>query len=341
MNRSYAFLILTFSIPLIARAQITVTSEQLGLGEGGQRDYATHLSETVSVDGLIQFSGFRQWDFTEGPSDEMFRHVVMTKDESGVGHLFPGAELAERGQFDSADEPGWSFYRLPENGRELHGFFDEGINPAQPEVVFSNAVIDFPGTMNFEDEWSSSFSYDTALDLDELGIFDVKVDVSLDSVVDAYGTLTLPPFGDIPVLRINELTTQASTTTVEGMPVNLGFQYIRSYYWISDQLGIVAQITSEAATELPPEVFPTAARFMRLRSRTTEPSAPELNLEIVVAGGIVTLTWDSVEGVDSYEVYASPDMADGNWEKLATVSSTRFLDAVSGLRRYYKLGVGS
>ena len=340
MKRSYAILILALSIPPVAPAQITVTSEQLGLGEGGRRDYATHLSETVSVDGLIQFPGFREWDFTDGPSDEMYRNEVVTKAESGVGDLFPGAELAERGRFDSAEEPGWTLYRLLENGRELHGFFDEGSNPTKPEIVFSTAFVDFPGTMDFEDEWSSSFSYDTALDLSEIGIIDVKVDASVDSVVDAYGTLTLPQLGEIPVLRINELTTQTSTTTVAGMPVNLGLQYVRSYYWISDRLGIVAQITSEAATELPGEVFQTAARFMRLTSATIEPASPDLNLEIAVSGGIVTLTWDFAEGVDAYEVYASPDLSGGSWEKLATVSSARFLDTASSLQRYYKVEIG-
>ena len=110
------------------------------------------------------------------------------------------------------------------------------------------------------------------------------------------------------------------------------------YYWLSDELGIVAQIISEAATDEPGEIFQTASRFLRLSSGTRNPMSADLNLRITAAGGLVTLSWDEVEGADAYEVDASPDLAGGNWEKLGTVSSSTFLEAVTDERRYYKVG---
>jgi hypothetical protein len=172
-----------------------------------------------------------------------------------------------------------------------------------------------------------------------IGEADVKVTVSTESEIDGYGTLTLPNFGEIEVLRLNELTTNFSVATFAGMQVPLGEQYVRSFYWLSDELGIVAQITSEAATDEPGEIFQTASRFLRLSSGTRNPMSEDLNLRITAAGGLVTLSWDEVEGADAYDVYASPDLADGNWEKLGTVSSSTFLEVVADERRYYKVGI--
>lgn len=330
-------LLLLLGAPLSALAQVTVTSDQLGFGVGARRDYATHLSASVAVDGLIMPAGGpHHWDFSTGPSDDTFRHRVMAADDSGVDALFPIAELAEVAKFDSADGSGYTLFRLTAAGRELHGFYDAGSNPASPAVVFDPPFVDYPATMDFEDEWDSTSSYETVLDLPGLGVFDVAVDVTTHTQVDAYGTMSLPQHGQVEVLRINELSTFNSVADVDGIPVSLGSTFVRGYFWIARELGIVAQITSGAGTEVPGVEFPTASRILRLIARTPPGGDVPANLRIAVADGRVTLTWDA-QPECSYQVFSSTDLTADSWQLRATVPSGFFLDLVATESLFYRL----
>ncbi len=320
-----------------APGQVTVTSDQLGYEIGVEMVYLTHAADGADVTGHIGGEGGPQhWDFSEGPDDDRFRERAIHPADSGVAGPFPGASIARESTFDSTGGPAWSFYNLTEAGRELHGFHDAATSPASPAVVLTPPVVDFIATMQFGADWATQTSYPSKVDVPGFGTFDVVNNVTASIEVDAHGTAELPSLGTVEVIRLEEITTTSSVADVGGMPLTLADAFVRSYYWLSPAYGIVAQITSEASTELPEREFTAASRYLRLESRTDPEAVSVGPLQVQAIGGTLLLTWQA-SGAESFEVQVSEDMEQGSWQVRATVSEPRYIDLVTETALYYRV----
>ena len=318
-------------------AQTIVDVDDLKLTEGYSRSYETHIGDSIVADGLIgEIGGPQRWDFTTGPTGNRFDYEIVSPAESPAGELFAGANFVERLDRQLEEVTGWTYYRLGPAGRELHGFYDEVANANFPAVVFDQPIVDLPSQMEFLDEWSASGSFPTQLDVAGSTV-DMVVTVTINSVVDGFGTVVLPGLGEIEVLRVNELNSQTPIADIGGIPIQLERVYSRTYLWISKDYGIVAQLTSEAGTLIPPPDFPIAGRFIRLVECSAPDPVADLKFDIEIVNDVVVLTWQQLSGVSAYAIYSSGDLQVGNAELLGTTVDTRYLDSPDVERKYYWL----
>ncbi len=298
-------------------AQTTVLSTDLNLEVGNKRTYLTHRGDITVVSGLIKSAGGpNHWNFSVGVSDETYTYQILSASDSPFGSPFPDAGLTELLTVGSEQAAGaasgWTFFNLTPEGRELHGFHDLIANPTSPVIQFDAPVVDYPATMNYLDQWTGLTSYATSVDL--LGTqVPVDVNVTINSFVDSYGTMTLPTLGTVEVLRINELSLFDSTASIGVTPVPLGQSYARSYLWVSREYGLVAQITSEGGSQVPPSDFDVASRFLRLSEFIPAARGPVLRtIEHDPDSSAVTVSSTSVTGQD-YILEVSSDLID--WQE--------------------------
>ena len=330
---------------LTASAQITVELADLQMTSGVQRSFLTHQGNLTVVNGLIMGTGGPfQWDFSAGVDDETYHYEILPADQSPFSGPFAGAKLTELRTVDSDGRTGWTFFNLTPGGRELHGFHDPAGNPTNPVTQFDNPVVDYPATIDYLDSWSVPASYPTSIDIGDL-VVPVNVGVTITSFVDGYGTLTLPTLGTVDVLRINELSLFDSVADVVGTPVQLGQSFVRSYLWISEEYGLVAQIASEGGTQAPPAEFDVAVRYLRLSRFTPAPTPIRPIIRSVdydEEGTAVTITCTSVEGQNyilevsdnlrAWQSQGDPVQATG-----ATITFLNNLILFPSAERYYRV----
>ncbi len=335
-----SLLLLNVVLVLPLSAQITISAAELHFELGSTRTYLTHSSDPVFVEGVIGAPGGpQQWDFSASAFADLYTYEIGRADESTVGGPFPDAELAEKLTIDSTGSMSWTLFGLSEAGRTLHGFHDPVTNPPSPVVKFTTPIIDYPTPMSFGDEWGAVASFD----IEQLiggSLLPTALDSKITAKVDAFGTLVLPTLGTVEVIRINELNTTDSVIDIGGIPLALPTAYVRTYTWLSREYGIVAQMTSEAGTELVPDLFEFAARFIRLSDRIGPPEPGEEFRILTVAresADSVTIAWTSRVG-QTYTVETSDDLR--KWEVLSTDEESPYTD--SGIpadvtRRYYRV----
>jgi hypothetical protein len=65
---------------------------------------------------------------------------------------------------------------------------------------------------------------------------------------------------------------------------------------------------------------------------------PPENLLINVNGGIIYLSWDEVEGANSYEIYSSPDPYISDWGlPVAVVGYPEYSEFLTGVSMFYRV----
>lgn len=278
---------------LTASAQITIELDDLQLAPGTQRSYLTHQAGLAIVTGLIQgVGGPFHWDFSAGVDDEIYRYEILPTNESPFSDSFAGAELAEFLTVDSDGRTGWTFLNLTPRGRELHGFHDSSGPAVDPLTKFDTPLADLPASFTFLDQWSEQASYRQSFDIGEGLILPVDTEVTITSIVDAHGTLTLPTLGTVGVVRVNELSLIDSVVDADGTPIPLEQSFVRSYLWFSKEYGLVAQITFDSNDE-----FEVAKRFLRLSQFTPGLADPVIrSVKYDANASAVTIISSSVVG---------------------------------------------
>jgi hypothetical protein len=219
-------------------------------------------------DGFLAGGRDRHWDFTalDGLTSEV-RHIeYVGVDDGGIDgpSLFPGATFAARRTNPAGGRvDGWTYYSETDGGRLLHGAYLDAARPAEqldPAVVQRPPVLALPAPLSFGQEWTVRSSYELTLDV--LGPITTEQTETIESRVDAFGTVLLPGLGPHRCLRIHTLT---RTEAVAGGFLPLGTVYLRAYAWIAEGLGEVARVTSEPHSDivgpfgLPEEEFRRAS----------------------------------------------------------------------------------
>ena len=154
---------------LNTEAQITITLDDMFIEPGEYyRAYSNEppniLGEpnSVVVAGLMgNAGGGNYWDFSQGPTDDVYRYDYLPRENNIVWFDYPEATVAERAYRES--EPGdysWLLYDpVPGLGRKLFGFWKLDSQYVNPSNRFTNPVVDFPDEINFGDSWTNDIEY--------------------------------------------------------------------------------------------------------------------------------------------------------------------------------------
>ena len=126
--------------------------------------------------------------------------------------------------------------------------------------------------------------------------------------------------------------------------MNAGSAYIRNYYWLSKDMGIVAQITSTQDTAPIPDDFTAATaiwrQFENNHGASNETVEPVEDLEITFdpKGKRVLLSWKKAENTVEYLVQYSDNLRADSWRDLKKTSGNFALDDISSKKdRFYRI----
>lgn len=327
-----------------AQNPIVITSQDMFFKEGlYYRYHANDPANEVSVTGRLGSTGGPQsWNFVLGPTDVIHRFDYIKAEESEWADDFPGARLAEQKTNESTEALSWLFLDQVEGiGRRVYGFYDEAFAEDKPSTPFDSPIVDFPDPIRYEDTWVVNTSFRTTV-LEVPAI----INYTASATVDAYGIINLPGLGFDDCLRVNELTEWEIRVDLfaDGVFHTVGRQFVRNYYWLVQDNGIVAQITSRQEQAPPPDNFSVAAQFVRM-FENNHPGADRnpgavRDLSVTLDRDRALLSWSRTLNTVRYEVQYTSTPADAiSWEVLGATSSDFMIDGtVSGNRhRFYRV----
>ena len=347
--------------PTMSLGQITITAKDMFSKEGQYykmySNFVGHFSdaprEEVDVFEYIGEAGEDQvWDFREGPEEEIITFDYVRPGEIDTDVKFEGATIVERATFGSSDKQKSMFLDVSAaRGRDVYGFYDDSIDEENPAIPFSTRLNDFPAVIKFGDSWNANttFEFVTRQSMFELGTIEAptKLVYQSEMVVDGHGIIILPGLGFHDCLRINELVQYDTFITIPGLIDDwqkASTDYVRNYYWLSKDMGIVAQISSVQDTvPLPDEFSAASAMWRQFENNHGEtsvvPQAVEgLEISLDVKGGRVLLSWEKAENTVEYLVQYSEDLAVNGWRDLKKTTGNFALDDISSkTSRFYRI----
>jgi|GEM_PF-2898868 len=300
MIRSLSYTLFIIMIPGMILSQTTIWTD----GIEYEVDGYYMMYDIPSPQGVIGLTGItggpHTFDFSTGPTIKTLLFDYVEPSDGGHGGDFPEATVAERKTEDS--DLSWLYLSFEQNvGRTVYGFYDSIGLPESPSVPFSSPVVDFPDSITY----GTWFTGSTTFEVTSVGV-DMVVEYSFTGFADAYGTIVLPDeAGSYECIQVNY--SEEYVYTWMGVPLQTS--YLRSFFYLTRELGIAAIITSVESENPVPNDFSVAQSFTRLYESSklsTTPPTP-LNLEISRVGEDMILTWQP--GINqrdlTYNVYSS------------------------------------
>ena len=322
--------------------------------------YANNPSALVDVSSLLGRKGGPQfWDFSTGPTNDVFQYDYLDPRGTAVGASFPQATIMERKTTLSSGDQAFLFYtHVPNVGRTVYGAYSNDGLFAEGAQVFGAPVVDFPASIKLGDSWSNVITWTNNLGL--LGDdFPVRIIITSSFSADAYGVADLPTLGFGDVLRINqldEIQLQLYSEDDEGNGTfnSLGSPvYSRFFYWLMQGRGIVATVSSETTGNLegnatpPPDNFARAGYLIRMFETNKKPAqgcdrpVAVSDLRITVdASGRALLKWTQTACTSSYRVEYTENLGPNATWILAGATASNFLidPGNAGTKaRYYRV----
>jgi hypothetical protein len=366
---SFPVLCVLLSATLIApaSAQVKITLGDLFTEKGlYYRAYANHLATNANdvnayevAPGLISSAGADNvWDFSAGPTNEIFRVDYLAPAEVPQAVDFPRATIVERKVTESGGpEQLFLGFREPIPGKGLneYGFYAEEPG-VEPEKVFQSPIIDFPDPIVYGAEWSSTATYLNTLTITNgADVLAVPVLATVTSTfrADAYGKIILP--AELGVvgegLRIyEEVEYEYGADFGGGSFQTLMVTHAKAYYWMMPGYGLVAQLGSPAGSSPPPDNFSRAALFIRMFETNKKGSTnsdgcatPQAvgNLKISVNGNVILLSWTKADCANQYGVqYTETPTVLESWKPLGapiTGLLWRGENTSNGKARFYRV----
>jgi len=321
----------------VLQAQITITSVDMFNAPG--QYYRAHVStNALDVAQLIGHAGGPQaWDFANLPYDYDARFDYLDAKQTDYAALFPEAVLAERKTIEGTNKVTWLFFSIQSGkGRVVYGFYDPDFSPDMPAGVFDPPMIDFPERIKYGDSWSAATEFLTTIGVPETGgggsitpgfgglnigrsvgfalegeDFGIPAKVQytvLESKADAYGFMTLPDRTFVECLRVNELSQYDILIDFDfsGNYQKVETYFVRTFYWLAKDRGIVAQITSQPSATPPPDTFATAFNVM-VQFETNHPTGsheplPITDLRITPGRNQIMLHWTPPLNANQFRV---------------------------------------
>lgn len=331
--RPRSILFVLFSASITLNAQVVIEPSDM-FTEIGQYSLNYRSSDSLLTENLQGSAGGPYvWDFQNGPTDHTELLEIVPSDVANHGDLFPGSTWAERQTSQDAEpgEPNWFYWHESAEGLVSHGIYSYEVNEADPAAVFNPAILDLPMPLEYGDSWTTFTQILTQIEY-EGTTYDARIDYSTNNQIDAWGTLLVPQ-GEGECLRLNRVGTyDVFVETFFGW-VPLTTYYTRTYFWVTENRGNAAMLTSDKTEAgAPPEDFAVAAAFMRM-IETNHPGAnapePVTSLQIVYLPGGFELSWDASEYAESYRLECSNTAGfDGDIQIIGETSGLSMFDAV-------------
>ncbi len=337
--KQLSILLFVTALAVNTPAQVTITADDMFTVIGQfYRSYSS--SAPVDVTGLAGPAGGEQhWDFRNGPTDLVLICDIVDPQDGGHGGDFPSAEWSERqAQENEPPDARW-FYRLDPDAIINLGAWSQLISETDPSLPLNPPIIEYPIPLNFGDSWNESSEFYSTIDYEGTPL-DVKVEISVNSQVDAWGTLMLPVTAG-ECLRVDRQTRYDIYTQVWGVWILLDSYFMRSYLWLLENRGVAAQLVSEEADAPPPEDFSLAHFIRQLETNHTGgvPAAVnDLTAVFTIPG--IQLDWSSAETAACYRVECCADPTfSGEITVLAHVYETEYIDLEynAEMSRFYRV----
>lgn len=334
---------------LTALAQITITSQDMFNSIGQYYRYFSNYpgtSVSVSTADYGNPGGPQLWDFTSGLTEDTLLFEYVDPAADGHNGEFPLAEMAERKTAALSGDQAWMFVtQTPGFGRINYGFYDEAFCSIEPSTPFEPEMVDFPDPIDYNDSWTASTTFYTQM-YSAGEWYDTRIIYNAQATADAYGIINLELLGFGECLRVQELASYNIAIDLfhDGTYYWLETDYIRTYYWLMEDSGIAAQISSEQlANQEPPENFTLASVYCRM-FETNHPSGdlppePVDDLTITFDPYTVLLSWTAAPYATEYRVEYSETPEFTLWEILGTTTGNYLLDMdVEGVPyRFYRV----
>tara|TARA_Y100001934_G_scaffold280183_1_gene386142 strand:- start:979 stop:2106 length:1128 start_codon:yes stop_codon:yes gene_type:complete len=350
------------AIPSKAAGQITITAKDF-FGKEGQyykvysnmvRHYSgVEASEEVDAFDFIGEAGEDQvWDFREGPEDEVIQFDYVKPEDVGPEVDIDGVTIAERATYETTGRQSSLFLDLnTARGRNVFGLHAERLDKVNPIIPFSTRLNDFPALIKYEDSWESSTTYEFIAREKVEGVGEAEIPskyVYRSSMeVDGHGIIMLPELGFHDCLRINELVQYDVFVNIEGITEDwfkVATKYVRNYYWLAKDMGIVAQISSGQQDVPPPAEFSVAdalwRQFENNHGKSTETAQPVEGLELSLDPNKkrILLSWKKAENTVEYLVQYSDTLGADSWRELKKTTGNFVLDDISSEKhRFYRI----
>lgn len=248
-------LILTFIFLTSLFAQTTIQLDDLQYDIGGYYK----MYNIPSPQGVIGQTGLQQgphvFDFSTGNTMDTIHIDYVDVADGNHNADFPNATIAERRI--SSDGNAWMYLDFEDNiGRRNFGFYDPVGVPDSPSVPFNPSIVDFPDNLSYQSYFTGTTSFDVYMS----GL-DININYEFSGFADAYGTIILPDgLGEHNCIQVN----YEEQYTYNWMGTPIQYSYIRSYYYIAEDLGIVAIITSLEEESPVPNNFNIANTIARM-----------------------------------------------------------------------------
>jgi len=294
-----------------ARAQPTLSADDVYHVIG---EYSlSYFRSNIDLSGLIGSPGSNYWDFSEpqAANDVIGEMDVVSVSNGSHGGSFTGATFAERYEGGPSSGTSWEYYELDSaNGLLLYGTYEpagEGSNPAIP-IAPPTSIL--PASVHFGDSWTNAYGFNVTDPY--FGV--VPVSYTSTSVVDAYGTMSLPGIGCVPTLRIKQVEDYEEDIFGTDFP-----QFDTNWMWLAPGIGIAVQ-----AVSFSPDTYSTSAQtYTNSFSRVFlyPPLASTPAAQLALQPNVATLTWNSTIKASGYVVQASTNLSLAQWPMVAQLTN--------------------
>lgn len=193
-------------------AQITITNSDVSNVFAIGNSATIHSAETTTFN-IGSTNGGNNWDFSSLQSTETFN--LLSVNPASTPHIgeFPGANISTYSQGVYQGDPAeiWSYLTLNGTLSNMGQAITSSTFPGLVIISENNpASIEMQLPMTYNTSWSQSYVNTFSIP----GLPPSTSNVSINVVVDAYGTMTLPGGASYEALRIRESVTVNGTTSV-------------------------------------------------------------------------------------------------------------------------------
>jgi len=201
---------LFFSTSLFA--QITITSTDVSNYFAVGTSNTIHSADITSFDiGTVGVNN--NWDFSGLISTETFDMLSVDPATTPYANQFPGTNIATYSQENYQGNPAevWSYLNLSSTLSNMGQAITSSSFPGDLITLVNNpASIEIQLPMTYNTSWSQSYTNTFYYN----GVQFSQTNISINIVVDAWGTMTMPGGGSFEALRIRETSVASGVTTV-------------------------------------------------------------------------------------------------------------------------------
>jgi hypothetical protein len=195
-------------------AQITITDTDVSNVFSPGNSVTIHSTDVTSFD-IGSAGGGNSWDFSGLQSTETYDFMTIDPATSPYINEFAGANIAIYAQenFQGTPAEAWSYFNLSSSAFANMG--QAITSNSFPGILITSknnpASIEIKLPMTYNTTWSQSYVNTYSM----TGLPPSQTNYSIDVVVDAWGTMTLPGGSSFEALRIRESTISNGSTTVQ------------------------------------------------------------------------------------------------------------------------------